>query len=301
MRCINIPHLTIKSAIFCFSSQSCVLQFLFPYLSGGVDGRPGRFFWHQYGSNWTLYYAAADKIIAAYFASKSVLLTQRQCRKDFGTNSVPDRRTIQCLVVKFRNTGSVADAHKDQHRSSFGIIPENIQNLRERHVESPRKLIRPLLQETGISRTWVLRILHDDLKLLPYKIQILQRQTYQNKAEREIFCEDTSQRIENDPELLDLNDLNDVDHCDLCGASATFSVSRNLATKRWIVVLSGTLFLAKSLLRCCCVRRIDFAAKYASMIFMGFCVENGPVGSILVSKESPRPAVYTTWKIWKKL
>ena len=157
MRCINIPHLTIKSAIFCFSSQSCVLQF-FPYLSGGVDGRPGRFFWHQYGSNWTLYYAAADKIIAAYFASKSVLLTQRQCRKDFGTNSVPDSRTIQCLVAKFRKTGSVADAHKDQHRSSFGIIPENIQNLGERLEESARKSTRRLSQETVISRTSVLSI-----------------------------------------------------------------------------------------------------------------------------------------------
>ena len=33
----------------------------FPYFSGGVDSRPERLFWHQYGSNWTLYYAAADK------------------------------------------------------------------------------------------------------------------------------------------------------------------------------------------------------------------------------------------------
>ena len=33
----------------------------FPYFSGGVDSTPGRFFWHQYGSNWTLYYTAADK------------------------------------------------------------------------------------------------------------------------------------------------------------------------------------------------------------------------------------------------
>ena len=37
------------------------------------------------------------KIIEAYFA-KSVLLTQRQCRKDFGRNNVPDGRTIQHLV-----------------------------------------------------------------------------------------------------------------------------------------------------------------------------------------------------------
>ena len=155
----------------------------------------------------------------------------------------------------------------------------------------PRKSTRRLSQENGISKTSVLRILHDDLKLFPYKIQILQRQTDQNKAERETFCEDISQRIENDPGLLDLNDLNDVDHCGLCGASATLLVSWNLATKRWIVLLSGTLFLIKSFLHYRCVRRTDFVAKYASMIFIGCCLVNCPVGSILVSKESPRSAV----------
>ena len=70
--------------------------------------------------------------------------------------------------------------------------------------------------------------------------------------------------------------------------------------KRWIVLLSGTLFLPKSLLHCRCVRRTDFVAKYASVIFTGCCVVSRPVGSILVSRESPRPAVYITWKIWKK-
>ena len=49
-----------KSSLFSFSSQSCVLHF-FPHFSGRVDSRHGRFFWHQYGSNWTIYYAAADK------------------------------------------------------------------------------------------------------------------------------------------------------------------------------------------------------------------------------------------------
>ena len=73
------------------------------------------------------------KITEAYFATKSVLLTQRQCREDFSRNSVPDGRRIQCLVAKFWKTGSVADSHKDHNRSLFGIIPEIIQNLLERH------------------------------------------------------------------------------------------------------------------------------------------------------------------------
>ena len=38
-----------------------VFDNFFPCFSGAVDSRPGRLFLHQYGSNWTLYYAAADK------------------------------------------------------------------------------------------------------------------------------------------------------------------------------------------------------------------------------------------------
>ena len=118
-----------------------------------------------------------------------------------------------------------------------------------------------------------------------------QRQTDQNKAELETFCEDISQKI----------DLNNDDHCGLCGASVTLPVSWNLAIKCWIVLLSGTLFLPKSLLHCHCVRRNDFVAKYASMIFIVCSIVNRPVGSMLVSKESPRSAVYTTWKLYKKI
>ena len=160
------------------------------------------------------------KIIESYFAAKSVLLTHRQYRKDVGWNNVPNGRTIQRLVAKFQKTGSVADAHKGQDRLSFGIIPENIQSLRKRHEDFPRKSTLCLSKETGILRTSVLRILHDDLKLFLYKVQILQRQTDQNKAELETLYEDISQGFENDPGLLDLNDLNDVDHRGLCGASA---------------------------------------------------------------------------------
>ena len=93
------------------------------------------------------------KIIEAYFTAKSVLLTQQQCRKDFGRNNLTDGRTIQRFVAKFRKTENLADAHKDRDRSSFGTIPENIQKLREHHEDFPRKSTRRLSQETGFLRT----------------------------------------------------------------------------------------------------------------------------------------------------
>ena len=49
-----------KAPYFVFHPKVVFYNF-FPYFSGGVDSRPGRFFWHIYGSNWALYYPAADK------------------------------------------------------------------------------------------------------------------------------------------------------------------------------------------------------------------------------------------------
>ena len=44
------------------------------------------------------------KIVETYFATKLVVLTQRQCRKKLGRDKVPDRKTIERLVTKFRET-----------------------------------------------------------------------------------------------------------------------------------------------------------------------------------------------------
>ena len=163
--------------LFFIPKLCCVLQF-FPYFSGSVDSRPGRFFWHRYGCNWILYYAAADK----------------------------NHRGVLCHKISSSDTAVMQDRFWQE-------------------------------------QCWPLWPLW---------------------------------------------------------ASATLPVSQNLATKRWIVLLSGTLFLPKSFLLCHCVRRTGFVAKYASMIFICCCVVSRPVGFILVSKESLKPAVYTTWKLWKK-
>ena len=65
-------------------------------------------------------------IIKVYSAIKSVLLTQRQGRRDFGRNNVPDRRSIQHLVAKFGETASVADAaQRPQWSISFKSFKSN--------------------------------------------------------------------------------------------------------------------------------------------------------------------------------
>ena len=97
-----------KKALYFVFHPKVVFYNFFPYFSGGVDSRPGRF---DTNMDPTGHYTMQQgiKIIGAYFTAKSVLLTQRQCRKDFGRNNVPDRRTIQRLKAKFRELGSVKD------------------------------------------------------------------------------------------------------------------------------------------------------------------------------------------------
>ena len=53
------------------------------------------------------------KIVEAYFATKSVVLTQRQFRRDFSRKNSPSRLTIRRLIETFRETGSVGDKIKD--------------------------------------------------------------------------------------------------------------------------------------------------------------------------------------------
>ena len=155
--------------------------------------------------------------IEPYFATKSVVLTLRQCRKELGRGKVPDRKAIDRLVAKFRKTESV-NANKGRSGRPCSVkIPINVQNLRKRLEESPRKSARCLSQEVGISRSSVMRILHDDFKLFPDRMQVLRRQTDGNKAERVAFSQDISQQIENNPGVLILISFSHEAHCHLSG------------------------------------------------------------------------------------
>ncbi len=53
-----------------------------------------------------------------------------------------------------------------------------------------------------------MRIMPQDLHLFPHKIQMLQRQTDANKAERNAFGQTISQRIEDHPDFLNVNKQN---------------------------------------------------------------------------------------------
>ena len=212
------------------------------------------------------------RIIEVHFATKSVLLTQQQCRRHFGRNSVPDRRTIQRLVAKFRETGSVADApQKPQWPTSFKSFksnkPESFSIL---WVISSQIVSRSawfwsvclckirILYGKNLRSSW--RILKIDVLEIPVSLE----------RRRVGFLGKSPWRPSKFWIFLGI--MPNDERSRPLWASATLPVFRNLNTKGWIVFPSGTLFLPKSFLHCRCVRRTDFAAKYTSMIFICYCV-----------------------------
>ena len=60
-------------------------------------------------------------------------------------------------------------------------------------------------------------IIHNDLKLFPHKVQIIEKQTDANKQERSEFCHSISERIENNPDDLGLILFSDKAHFHLSG------------------------------------------------------------------------------------
>ena len=56
------------------------------------------------------------------------------------------------------------------------------------------------------------RVIHNDLKMFLYKVQILQKQTDVNKRDQVEFCQSTSERIESNPGVFDLILLSDEVH-----------------------------------------------------------------------------------------
>ena len=125
-------------------------------------------------------------IVKNFYETKSTTDVQRKFKYRFKKSDV-SRKHIYRIVQKFERQGSVADAPKPgRPRSSRSN--ENVSTLREMLSNSPEKSIRRSSSETGIPKTCVHDILRKDLKLFPYKIQIMQNLNITDQVQRLGFC-----------------------------------------------------------------------------------------------------------------
>ncbi|XP_076175194.1 recombination repair protein 1 isoform X2 [Ptiloglossa arizonensis] len=105
------------------------------------------------------------QIIQVYYeTSRSLTLTIRELRNHFPRNHVPAKSTVQSLVARFVETGSVGDLEKSS-RPRTARSSENVATVAKSVRETPGTSIRHRSQELNISRTSLQRILTKDLQL----------------------------------------------------------------------------------------------------------------------------------------
>ena len=122
-----------------------------------------------------------------YFHTNSIVVAQREFKKHFNKLHAPSRKVILRCANNFRKTGSIHLKRGGRKRSSR--VTQNIEKVQEVMERSPRKSVRRVSQEVGVSSTTAYRILTLDLKLYPYKVQVVQKLKDQRNVLRLQFAQ----------------------------------------------------------------------------------------------------------------
>lgn len=123
-----------------------------------------------------------------YFQSECcVTETVRKLKRNFGRHEAPTAAGVRKFVKKVRETGMLID-----NRSYPRVRPvrsvENIAAVAESVRQNPRTSTHHRSQQLNISRTSLRRILHKDLGLFAYKVQLTQELKQNDHPLRYPFC-----------------------------------------------------------------------------------------------------------------
>ena len=127
------------------------------------------------------------EILRHYFENRgNVAECARKLRTNFGRREVPSASYIRYLVKKVKETGILIDKPK-RDKAKTVRTPENIAAVTESVCETPLTSIHRRSQQLNISETLLRRILHRDLGMMAYKVQLVQeidlRSTYTEDAD----------------------------------------------------------------------------------------------------------------------
>lgn len=153
-------------------------------------------------------------IVRRYHALESVILVQREYRRTFG-GTPPSRWTITRLVNNFSRHGSIA--RRLYHRNPSVRTNETIAAVAAAIQANPRVSTRRLSAQMGISRQSLQTIMHKDLNLFPYKIQMTNKLNAADLPIRLEFCQKFLQMVEDDENILNCIFMSDEAHFDLNG------------------------------------------------------------------------------------
>ena len=107
----------------------------------------------------------------------------------------PSRPSIRLLHKKFMETGTVFDTRRSgRPRTS----EENIERVRQAFQRFPMKFIRTAARKLELPRSTVHKVLHKNLRLYAYKMQMLQALQPNDMPRRNEFAVNMLQQISED-------------------------------------------------------------------------------------------------------
>lgn len=155
--------------------------------------------------------------VEQYFATKSIIQSQRNFKRHFKTTAAPSRNSILSYVEAFNERGNVINKPKPICCRTTARTVDNIEQVRQAITQSPHKSIRRLSQQMNLSYGSIHSILCKDLKSFPYKIQLVQQLCETDRPKRELFSQWLLQRFQEDPSFIDHVFFSDEAHFNLSG------------------------------------------------------------------------------------
>lgn len=120
--------------------------------------------------NYTL--AERSEIVELYIQNqKSIVLTQRAYRRKYPQYKAPEPATIRAIYSKFTSTGDLSNV-KRTTIARRARSEANINAVRDHIEKYPNLSIPQRAEALGLGKTSLQRILKDDLKLVPHKVNI---------------------------------------------------------------------------------------------------------------------------------
>ncbi|KAJ4437073.1 hypothetical protein ANN_17208 [Periplaneta americana] len=156
-----------------------------------------------YNGSWTGEQCALA--IKAYYKNNGSFITvqwlfRRHYNIHRNNGPISSAHAIKILIQNFEVTGSALKKSPGKQRSVR--TPENINGVRVAMIRILKRSARCHAISLGLSNTGMQRILHKDLHMHPYKIQVVQILKGANKVNRMTFCQ----------QFLDLNVNEDIVH-----------------------------------------------------------------------------------------
>ena len=137
--------------------------------------------------------------VSWFIETKSDVQTQRNYRSKYGRDP-PSRPSIRLWHKKFMETGTVFDTRRSgRPRTS----EENIERVRQAFQCSPMKSVRTAARQLELlACSTVHKVLHNNLRLYAYKVQMLQALQPNDKPRRKEFVVNMLQQISENEAFL---------------------------------------------------------------------------------------------------